>query len=230
MGTRRVRPSPGATIISSPWIVVSIGVIVMVVLLVVALGAARGRRTYADGTPPEPVMPLPELSTAATTSSPPRPDGTPVPRGPSPESPVVLPGRPTPSLSAGATAGSRAAPSSAAPPAARIASSEPSPVTGRYREVERFHGGFIGEVLLVNSGDRPSGWTVTLSFPRGRLTSSWVESAEQGTASFADGVFTYRSRVDLAPGASVALRFHIEKTGDSQPASCLVGTMECAGR
>ncbi|MFD2766015.1 cellulose binding domain-containing protein [Micromonospora eburnea] len=228
-GTRRARPSPGAAITSSPWIVVSIGVIVMVVLLVVALGSARARRTYTDGAPPEPAMSLPELPVAAT-SAPPSSGTTPVPPVPLPESTVVLPTRSTPSRSAGATTGSRPASSSAPPPAVLVAPSAPSPVTGRYREVEAFHGGFIGEVLLVNRGDRPSGWTVTLNFERGRVTSSWVESAEQGTASFADGVFTYRSGVDLAPGASVALRFHVERSGNSGPTSCLVGATECAGR
>jgi len=225
---RRARPSLGAAVASSPWIVVSIGVVVMVVLLVVALGSARDRRTYADGAPPEPAMSLPELPAAATTSSAPNSAATPVPPRPLPKSTAVLPSRPTPSPSTGVTEGSRSAPSSSSPPAPLIAQPAASPVTGRYRVVNTFHGGFIGEVLLVNSGDRPSGWTVTLSFARGRLSSSWVEGAEQGTASFSDGVFTYRSGVDLAPGASVPLRFHYEKAGSSRPTSCLVGTTECA--
>ncbi|MEU2615618.1 cellulose binding domain-containing protein [Micromonospora sp. NPDC007271] len=85
-------------------------------------------------------------------------------------------------------------------------------------------------MLLVNKGDQRSGWTVTLSFPRGRLVAAWVDGAEQGTASFADGVFTYRSGVDLAPGASVPLRFHFEKTGTTRPTSCTVDGTECSGR
>ncbi|MFU8876390.1 cellulose binding domain-containing protein [Micromonospora sp. SL4-19] len=221
-GTRRARSSPGAAIVSSPWIVVAIGVIVMVVLLVVALNAARDRRTYAETAPPDPAMPLPQVSTTTESRPPTSAAGAEVPGQP-PRS-TKPPSRSTPNRSTGAAAGSgRPAP----PPAPLSASS--SPVTGRYKVVDAFDGGFIGEVLLVNTGGSPSGWTVRLSFARGRLAGSWVEGAEQGSASFADGVFTYRSGVDLAPGVSVPLRFHFENTGTTRPASCAVGTTACSG-
>ncbi|MEU3457177.1 cellulose binding domain-containing protein [Micromonospora sp. NPDC006766] len=231
-GTRRARPSSGATIISSPWIVVSIGVIVMVVLLVVALGSARGRRTYAEA-PSEPAMPLPGLP-AVATSSPPSSAAAPVSSPRLPPRPTVPPIRSTPSPSASAATASRSpslAPSASptSPPALLIEPPPSSPVTGRYGVVSTFHGGFIGEVLLVNTGDTPSGWTVTLSFSRGRLASSWLEGAEQGTASFAGGVFTYRSGVDLAPRASVRLRFHFERTGTTRPTRCTVDAEGCSG-
>ncbi|SCE92838.1 Cellulose binding domain-containing protein [Micromonospora viridifaciens] len=118
----------------------------------------------------------------------------------------------------------------ASPPTPLLAPPAPAPVTGQYGVASTFHDGFIGEVLLVNPGDRPSGWTVTLSFARGRLAAAWVDGAEQGTASFADGVFTYRSGVDLAPGASARLRFQFEKTRTTEPTSCTVNGTECSGR
>ncbi len=227
-GARRVRPSLGAAVTSSPWIVVSIGVIVMVVLLVVALGSARGRRTYAEGLPAEPAMSLPGLP-PVTTPTPPSPTAAPAPAGLSPRA-TAPSSRPAPSASTSAASASRApSPAPTSPPAVLLAPPSPPPVTGRYRVVNTFHGGFIGEVLLTNAGDTPSGWTVTMSFAQGRLASSWVEGAEQGAASFADGVFTYRSGVDLAPRASVRLRFHFERTGTTRPSSCTVDAGSCSG-
>lgn len=221
-GTRRARPSPGAAIASSPWIVVSIGVIVMVVLLVVALGAARGRRTYADIPPPDPAMSLPALPAATVTPAPASASASAAP-GLSPRS-TVLSGRPTPSPSTMTGAGS-GRPSSSSP----SAPVPPSPVTGRYAVVDTFDGGFIGEVRLVNTGGAAHGWTVRLTFDRGRLAASWVDGAEQGTGGFTDGVFTYRGGVDLAPGASVALRFHFENTGTTRPGNCTVDGSPCSG-
>lgn len=224
-GTRRVRPSPGAAIASSPWIIVSIGVIVMVVLLVVALGSVRGRRTFAESPPPAPTMSLPELAATTPTTSgqaarPPTSAAGPVVPGLSPRS-TVLPARPTPSPPAGtgtARPGGPPAPAPAAPP-----------VTGRYGVVNSFDGGFIGEVRLVNAADTARGWTVRLTFPRGRLVTAWVSGAEQGSGDFTDGVFTYRSGVALAPGASVALQFHFEQTGTTRPTSCAVDGADCSG-
>ncbi|MFE9960584.1 cellulose binding domain-containing protein [Micromonospora sp. NPDC005299] len=223
-GTRRARPSPGAAITSSPWIVVSIGVIVMVVLLVVALGAVRGRRTFAEPPPPDPTMSLPQVpvttpSAPGATTRPPASAAGPVVPGLSPRS-TVLPARPTPRPSPSAVSpSSRPAP----PPPA------PSPVTGRYGVVSSFDGGFVGEVRLVNTAATARGWTVRLAFPRGRLVAVWVSGAEQGDGRFTDGVLTYESGVDLAPGASVALQFHFERTGTTRPSSCAVDGATCSG-
>ncbi|MEU5531607.1 cellulose binding domain-containing protein [Micromonospora chersina] len=227
-GTRRVRPSPGAAIASSPWIIVSIGVIVMVVLLVVALGSVRGRRTFAEAPPPAPTMSLPELpptTPAASTASgqvarPTTSAAGPVVPGLSPRS-TVLPARPTPSPPAGTGTARPGGPPAPAPPA--------PPVTGRYGVVNSFDGGFIGEVRLVNTAGTARGWTVRLTFPRGRLVAAWVSGAEQGSGDFTDGVFTYRSGVDLAPGASVPLQFHFEQTGTTKPTSCAVDGAACSG-
>ncbi|KKJ93834.1 cellulose binding domain-containing protein [Micromonospora sp. HK10] len=226
--TRRARPSAGAAIASSPWIVVSIGVLVMVVLLLVALGATRSRRPYADAPPPDGRMTLPAL-TATTASAPPTSAAAPVAPRVSPRS-TVLSGRPTPSGSATRTAGGgRAVPSRSAtpPPASAASPAGSSPVIGRYGVVTSFDGGFIGQVRLTNTAGAAQGWTVRLSFPRGRITTSWVESAEQGTGTVVDGVFTYRSGVDLRPGEVVRLRFHAENTGTTRPVSCTVDGVPC---
>ncbi|MEU4483007.1 cellulose binding domain-containing protein [Micromonospora sp. NPDC023966] len=225
-GTRRARPSSGAAITSSPWIVVSIGVIVMVVLLLVALGSVRGRRTFAEAPPPAPTMSLPQVP-VTTPATPSTPGATtrlsasatgPVTPGPSPSSSGV-PARPKPSPSA--SGGSRSAQPAPPPPA--------PPVTGRYGVVSSFDGGFIGEVRLVNTADQAQGWTVRLTFPRGRLVTAWVSGAEQGRGDFSDGVFTYRGGADLAPGESVALQFHFEQTGTTRPTTCTVNDANCSG-
>ncbi|MEE3917779.1 hypothetical protein V2I01_00715 [Micromonospora sp. BRA006-A] len=84
-------------------------------------------------------------------------------------------------------------------------------------------------MLLVNTARTPHGWTVRATFPGGRLVTAWVEGAEQGVFGFDDGVFTYRSGFDLAPGQSVPVRFHIERAG-TRPVSCTVDRSPCGER
>ncbi|RKN50614.1 cellulose binding domain-containing protein [Micromonospora endolithica] len=229
-GTRRApRSSPTNTAIaSSPWVVVSIGVVVMVVLLVVALGAYRGR--HPDGGPrpdPAPPMVLPEYSPSVDADA---PTGVPTvaPTGPvrpglSPRStvlpstaPTVVP-TPSPPVSGGAAGTPSVRPAAPVPPPA---------VTGRYRVVDSFHGGFIGEVLISNTARTDRGWTAALSFPGGRVVTAWVEGAPQGTLTTTRDGFTYRSGVDVAAGGSVPLRFHLEQA-DSRPARCTVDGVAC---
>ncbi|SCG78820.1 cellulose binding domain-containing protein [Micromonospora humi] len=229
--TRRAAPSPGSAITSSPWILVAAGVVVMVVLLVVALGAVRGRRTFPAQGPTDPAMSLPGLpvTPASTPAAPGGASGTaarPVAPGLSPRS-TVLPARPTPAAPTGSPRGDvRPAPPAPPPPPPPA---PPSAVAGRYGVVDTFDGGFIGEVLLVNTGRSAQGWTVRLTFPRGRLVTAWVEGAEQGPFGFDGRVFTYRSGVDLAAGASVPVRFHFERTGTTRPDTCTVDGATCAG-
>ncbi|SCG43274.1 Cellulose binding domain-containing protein [Micromonospora echinaurantiaca] len=223
-GTGRApNKSYGTTAVaSSPWIVVSIGVAVMVVLLVVALGAYRGRSPDFDAQPgpPPPTVALPELPLPPTASASPtssaRATRTPAERTVSPST------RPAPSRSSRApspTGGGGDAPL-AVPPS--------SPLSGRYRVVNSFHGGFIGEVLIRNSSSTGRDWTARLVFPGGRLDSAWLEGGPQGTVSRTDDGFSYRSGQDLAGGASVALRFYVEDA-DSRPASCTVDGVACTG-
>ncbi|MEU5789421.1 cellulose binding domain-containing protein [Micromonospora purpureochromogenes] len=225
-GTRRPAPRSATALASSPWIVVVTGVVVMVVLLVVALAASRSRER---GTVPPPELPptvaLPDLP----SSSPSRAAvalPTPVVPGLSPrrsDPPVPTPGGGPASSAGGAGAQPGPVPSPQPPP--------PSPVTGRYRVLEAWDDGFIGQVLLSNAAAGPRPWTVRLVPPAGsRLASSWVEGAPQGSARMSDGVFTYTSGVDLDGGASVPLRFHLEHTGgNTRPSGCTVDGTACAG-
>ncbi|ADU09552.1 MULTISPECIES: cellulose binding domain-containing protein [Micromonospora] len=226
--TRRPGPQPGTAMTSSPWILVAAGVVVMVVLLVVALGSVRGRRTFPAAGPADPVMSLPHvpLTPTAVSATGPSPVAAtaPVVPGLSPRS-TVLPARPTP---AAPTPSPRGVARPVLPPPPPPAP-PPSAVTGRYSVMSAFDGGFIGEVLLVNTAPMPQGWTVRAVFPGGRLVTAWVEGAEQGVFRFDDGVFTYRSGFDLAPGQSVPVRFHIERAG-TRPVSCTVDGTPCTDR
>ncbi|AXH93853.1 cellulose binding domain-containing protein [Micromonospora aurantiaca] len=226
--TRRPGPQPGTAMTSSPWILVAAGVVVMVVLLVVALGSVRGRRTFPAAGPADPVMSLPHvpLTPTAVSATGPSPVAAtaPVVPGLSPRS-TVLPARPTP---AAPTPSPRGVARPVLPPPPPPAP-PPSAVTGRYSVMSAFDGGFIGEVLLVNTARTPQGWTVRAVFPGGRLVTAWVEGAEQGVFRFDDGVFTYRSGFDLAPGQSVPVRFHIERAG-TRPLSCTVDGTPCTDR
>ncbi|NYF60187.1 cellulose binding domain-containing protein [Micromonospora purpureochromogenes] len=225
-GTRRRTPRGATALASSPWVVVATGVVVMVVLLVVALTASRSREPGTGARPDD----LP-----ATVALPDLPSGSPSQAAvalPAPMVPGLSPRRsdpppvPTPGGPSTSSAGGAGAQPGSVPPAP-----PPSPVTGRYRVVETFDGGFIGEVLLANAAARPRPWAVRLVPPAGsRLVTSWVEGAPQGSARMSDGVFTYTSGVDLEGGASVPLRFHIEHNGgDTRPSGCTVDGTACAG-
>ncbi|TDC78285.1 cellulose-binding protein [Micromonospora sp. KC606] len=209
---------------SLPWLVVVVGVAVMVLLLVVALGSAGGRRPVADLPPPAPAMSLPNLS-AAAPSLPLNTDTAPAVPGLLPRSVVA----PSPSVSSPpAIPGGDAAPPSVSttPPAS------PSPVLsviGRFRVVADYGDSFAGEVLLTNITSGARSWTVRLAQPRGRLGGVWVESAPQGTARVRDGVLTYTGGVDLAARGSVQLRFVFENTGGALPSGCTVNGSTCSG-
>lgn len=225
--TRRPGPQPGAAMASSPWILVAAGVVVMVVLLVVALGSVRGRSTFPAAGPADPVMSLPHVPLTPTAVTPTGPSPVSataaVVPGLSPRS-TVLPARPTP---AAPTPSPRGVARPVLPPTPPP--TPPSAVTGRYSVPSVFDGGFIGEVLLVNTARTSRGWTVRAVFPGGRLVTAWVEGAEQGVFRFDDGVFTYRSGFALAPGQSLPVRFHIERAG-ARPVSCTVDGTPCAER
>ncbi|MER7335398.1 MULTISPECIES: cellulose-binding protein [unclassified Micromonospora] len=219
-----------AVIASSPWIVVSVGVGVMVVLLVVALGAYRGRGPAYDAQPepPEPTLALPDPrpspsvpATATATSPSRRPSPTPSAHATS----RSTPDRPTPARSSRTPSPTPGGDDDAVlvlpPPTA-------PPVSGRYRVVDEFRGGFVGEVLVSNASPEGRAWTARLAFPGGRLANVWLEDGPQGTATRTDDGFTYRSGQDLPGGASVALRFYVERA-DSRPESCTVDGVACRG-
>ncbi|MEV4656333.1 cellulose binding domain-containing protein [Micromonospora sp. NPDC049301] len=226
-GMRRApRPSRGpAAVVSSPWIVVLAGVVVMVVLLFVALGAYRGRSPVPDAAPP-PALPLPQGPVPSTVATPtPSGSSTAPPRpGLSPRASGL-----SPSASAGSrppTAGRTGGPASSRP-ANRPAQGAPV-VSGRYRVVQSFDGGFIGEVLIVNAAGEDRGWTVRLDFAGGRLVTAWVEGVPQGTVRQSDDGFTYASGVRVPAGGSASLRFHWERASSS-PQVCTVDGVRCSG-
>ncbi|WP_410816077.1 cellulose binding domain-containing protein [Micromonospora sp. 050-3] len=223
-GMRRVpRPPHGpVAIATSPWIVVGAGVVVMVVLLIVALGAYRGRSPAPDGAQP-PALPVPSAVVAPSVA-------TSVP-SPAPVLPGIS-GRASglpPSAAAGSgspTVGPTGKPTATRSPS-RAAQGQPA-MTGRYRVVQSFDGGFIGEVAMVNTSARSRGWTVRLEFSGGRLVTAWVEGVPQGTVRQSDNGFTYVSGVEVSPGGSVSLRFHMERASHT-PRECTVDGARCNG-
>ncbi|RAO04038.1 cellulose binding domain-containing protein [Micromonospora noduli] len=225
-GMRRVpRPPHGpVAIATSPWIVVGAGVVVMVVLLIVALGAYRGRSPAPDGAQP-PALPVPSAVVAPSVP-------TSVP-SPAPVLPGIS-GRASGLPPSAVGSGSPSADPTVGPirPTATRSPSRAAPVqpavTGRYRVVQSFDGGFIGEVAMVNTSARSRGWTVRLEFSGGRLVTAWVEGVPQGTVRQSDDGFTYVSGVEVSPGGSVSLRFHMERAS-STPRECTVDGVRCDG-
>ncbi|MFI6262819.1 cellulose binding domain-containing protein [Micromonospora sp. NPDC051006] len=224
-GTSRApRPSHGRAIASSPWIVVFAGVVVMVVLLLVALSAYRGRSPAAQLPPgPNPAVPLPAPSTAGPSPSP----------SPSATRSVTVPSRsprpsgPAATIRAGST--SPTGPPPAAAPRGSVPPPSPPVVTGRYQVDQTFDGGFIGTVLITNASGSARAWTVRLTFSGGRVVTAWVAGAPQGTLRATDdGGYTYTGGVDVAAGASARLQFHVERAS-TRPVLCTVNDAGCAG-
>ncbi|MBQ0906322.1 cellulose binding domain-containing protein [Micromonospora sp. U21] len=225
---RAPRPSRGpAAVASSPWIVVFAGVVVMVVLLFMALGAYRGRSPAPDDAAAlPPALPLPQgpVPPTVSTPTPPRPSAPPLRPGLSPRASGLSPSAPAGSRAS--TAGRTGGPATSRP-ATRPPQGAPA-VSGRYRVVQSFDGGFIGEVLIVNQAGEDRGWTVRLEFGGGRFVTAWVEGVPQGTVRQTDGGFTYASGVDVPAGGSATLRFHLERAPTS-PQACTVDGVRCTG-
>ncbi|MEV4830792.1 cellulose binding domain-containing protein [Micromonospora sp. NPDC049257] len=254
-GMRRAQPrAHGAgALASSPWVVVATGVLVMVVLLIVALASYRSRGPAFEARPADPVpaYSLPgsggtdRAPVAANLPEPVVPGLTPRRTDPLPvELPADVVGG-DPSGGGGAVSSPPdgvvvppddpgAPPAPPAPQATPPAPPAPpsSPMTGRFSVRDSWNNeAFIGEVLLHNRDRVARPWTVRLVPPAGsRLVTSWVEGAPQGTPRMSGGVFTYTSGVNVAPGASVPLRFHFENTGGSiRPSRCTVDGVACSG-
>ncbi|MFE0588193.1 cellulose binding domain-containing protein [Micromonospora echinospora] len=222
-GKRRARN--GSTVaLLSPWAVVSVGVLVMVVLLGVALGTAVGDRPSAEPGPSLPTGPVPAISAssfAASRSAAPTASRTARP-SPTPSASPTRVASPTPSRGPSPTAESAPVPLLSQPP------TPATQVTGVYRGVETYTGSFIGEVRVTNRSDAPRSWTVRVEVPGARLVSAWVEGAAQAEASGSRSRFTFTSGAALEPGASASLRFHLADTGAATgPASCTVDGAPC---
>lgn len=103
-------------------------------------------------------------------------------------------------------------------------------MTGRYRVVDSFADGFIGEVLVANTTGAARDWTVRLRFSDdvGALRTSWVEGAPQASLDVAGDTFVWSSGAPVAARSSVALRFHVNRSGtDEQPSACSVNGTTC---
>ncbi|MEV4490429.1 cellulose binding domain-containing protein [Micromonospora coxensis] len=233
MSGRRHARSPLGGVLQvawSPWIVVVAGVLALVTLQVVALLAVPGQDRSTAGPEPAPTLALPELPPSTTPTRVAATLPMPVVPGLSPRRTEPLPGTGGGTESPPPT-GDPAPPGATRPPAPPPAPAPPAPsVTGRYSKLNDYGDSFIGEVLLTNTASGPRSWTVRLVLPRGRLVTSWVDGAPQGTARMSDGVFTYTSGVDLDGRSSVPLRFHFEQTGGAnRPSSCTVDGFACSG-
>ena len=193
-----------------PWAPTVLGVCVLIVLLIVA--ATR------FGGPPEPRAVPPFVPVPAPTLGPP-----PVSASPSvsarPDRQVTASTPPRPSRTS-----ARATTTAPAP--------APGPVSGRYRVIDSFGDGFIGEVLVANAAGRDRDWRVELRFPAtvGDLITSWVESAPQATLRRSGDRYVWSSGVPVPARGQVALRFHFSRTGSGNlPATCTVNGRTCDG-
>ncbi|MDG4796751.1 cellulose binding domain-containing protein [Micromonospora sp. WMMD1082] len=224
---RQIPPRGSAAVASSsPWILVSIGVGIMVVLIVVAVGAYRGPGPDFQPAPPEPppvaAVPVPERASSA---------GREASAPPSPAVPGLSPrrtGPPSPTPTASPTPSPSAPPSPAASSPTASAPAPPAPLEVRYRVTNSFQGGFVAELRIRNTSRDELDWVARVDYPGGRVVAAWLVGVPQGTFSGVGGTLTYRSGRDLAGGASVRLRFHIE-SAPSRPASCRVSGRACDG-
>ncbi|MCA2217341.1 cellulose-binding protein [Jidongwangia harbinensis] len=206
---------------------VAVAALVVLGLLVagVVLVAAPDRRAATPlPPPPPPFLPPPSAefvpAVPAFSDTPsdtvPRPGTSSAGRPPAPEPTATTVRPPSPPPSRGRPAPTR-------PPAA--------PVTGRYRVVQSFADGFIGEVLIVNTTARDRNWTARLAFPGnvGALRTSWVESAPQATLGRDGDAFVWTSGAPVAARSRVALRFHFTRSGSGdRPRQCTVSGSACA--
>jgi hypothetical protein len=213
-------------------VAVALGVCALVGLLLIAAAPFSSSPKPQLGPPPQPFLPaeppaLVNLSPSSDLQSTPAgPSGAGAPTGtggagPADEEPANV--RPT---EAEPTA------STPRPSPARTTPTPPGPVTGRYRVVDSFEDGFIGEVRVSNASDRENDWVVRLRFPAnvGELKASWVESAPQATLSRSGSWYVWSSEVPLSAHGQALLRFHYARSGPGDvPAACTVNGAACSG-
>lgn len=198
----------------APEVATGLGLGLVAAMLMITLGPDRRQ---AEPLPPPPGPFLPPVSAAAPALSDPPSDRDPAMTG-----------------AAAAPTSTRPAPPSQFRPATRPPTTPPPApdVTGRYRVVDSFDDGFIGEVLVTNTGGRDRDWKVRLRFAGNvtALRTSWVESAPQATLTVSGGTFTWTSGVGVRAGSDVALRFHFSRSGSGdRPRSCTVNGTACTG-
>ncbi len=197
------------------------GLALLAVLLLLLLPGSR-RENGTLPPPPPPFLPAPGAAAPATSAPVASAPAIPAPATSGPA--TSRPATPAPATSSPVTRSPAATGPAARPPSPQVT------VTGRYRVVESFPDGFIGEVLVVNSTGSDRGWTVRLRFPDdvGALRTSWVEAAPQASLSTSGDTFTWSSGVPVPARSSVALRFHFARPGsDERPRTCTVNGAAC---
>jgi hypothetical protein len=195
-----------------PWLPTVAGVVILVGLLVFALvslrpdGRDRPRSPAQAATPPflaGPSAPdVPSTAPAATPATTLNSPRRPPPPSPTPSRAVETPARRSPAPD----------------------------LTGRYRTVQTFDGGFIGEVLVTNSSGNGHTWTVRLRFPQtiGPMRTFWVEKAPQATLKQEGEVFAFTGSAPVGARDSVALRFQFDRRNAvTTPLACNVNGTAC---
>ncbi|MFI5842162.1 cellulose binding domain-containing protein [Catenuloplanes sp. NPDC051500] len=205
----------------APWLPTGVAVAFLLLSMVtVATYAVRG-----DVDPPVPVRAAPALPSFSPDTPPPSIDG---------RATIGLadPGRRAPEVERPSPGRSSTAPQ----PSPGRGSVAPQParngLSGAYRVLDSFDGGFIGEVLVSNAARTDADWTVTLTMPETitGLVTSWVEGAPQATLDVDGRTYTWRSGVPVGAGGSVPLRFHVNRDGGAErPARCTVNGTSCSG-
>jgi hypothetical protein len=195
-----------------PWVPTLLAICALIALLIVTATRFSSSPEAAPPPPAPTFLPVPPLGLTPGT-----------------EAPVPILTTTTPNPPSPARSRPRTIPATD-PPETDPPRPPPSDVTGRYRVVDSFPDGFIGEVLVRNTSGRDRDWRVELRFPDdgGDLVTSWVESAPQATLSRAGDRFVWSSGVPVAARGSVALRFQFSGTRD-RPASCTVNRTACTG-
>ncbi|MEO3743213.1 cellulose binding domain-containing protein [Plantactinospora sp. B5E13] len=218
---------------AAPWIVVSAGVLVMIVLLVAATGYLTGDRRPASA--PEPVFPFvpgntptPEVTAEASA------DLTPS-TGPASRSPVAT-ARPT---GAGATPSRTGAPRPTTPAGRPVTTSSPpagpppqqSELTANYRVTNDWRNLFMAEVRIRNQASSARPWAVELRFPSGvgRLRAFWVDGAPQPMLRRSGESYVFTGTQSAPAGGTVPLRVQFEHDGrTTRPTVCTVNGAACS--
>lgn len=207
---------------SAPWIVVAVGVVVMVILFLVALSTFAVDRNTAAPPAPAPAPPLEPVQGVPTADEvEPSPTGTASPSATPSASASPTP-TPTPSVSHSASPAVK-------PPSAPVTTAPPE-LTGRYRVVDSFHGGFLGEVLVRNSASGERAWTVAVSFSSEvrDLQTYWVEDGPRPDVHRSGNQYVFTGDQPVRAGGRVTLRFWFDRTGgDGRPTRCSVGGTPC---
>jgi hypothetical protein len=217
-----------------PWVPTVLGVGALIALLLVAAAPFSDKPDPQFGPAPQPFLPAEPLipvqgSPSAGPSAPQTSAATAAP-GEGASAPSAE--RTTPVTATRPTTQPATRPTTARPAPTRTTQAPPATVTGRYRVVDSFGDGFIGEVLVGNGGGQSRDWTVRLRFPAhvGELITSWVESAPQATLTRSGSTYVWSSVAPVTAGGEAMLRFHFRRSGTGdRPSACTVNGTGCTG-